>query len=140
MRQYVRAMSRDPAARYGRSACAATAELGLWVCLSGEIAGRREDREQQPLTQDYSAYLRLIDQRRVNWSNRAHFFAVASQIMRRILVDYARSREYAKRGGDALKVPVDEGAVIGPGPSPDLVALDKARTRLAFYKRQLRDG
>jgi RNA polymerase sigma factor (TIGR02999 family) len=96
-----------------------------------QMKRERSDHTLQTCALINEAYLRLIDQRRVNWSNRAHFFAIASQIMRRILVDYARSRGYAKRGGGALKVPLDEGAVIGPGPSPDLVALDEALTQLA---------
>ena len=58
------------------------------------------------------AYLRLIDARRVRWQNRAHFFAVSAQLMRRILVDFARSRQYLKRGGGAQKVSFDEGLVV----------------------------
>src|SRR5262245_5922890 len=54
------------------------------------------------------AYVRLIDQRSVRWQNRAHFFAIAAQLMRRILVDHARSRRYAKRGGDARQISFDE--------------------------------
>lgn len=100
------------------------------------VAHRQMRRERNDHTLQTSAlineaYLRLIDQRRVNWSNRAHFFAIAAQIMRRILVDYARSRGYAKRGGRAVKVPIEEVALVGPDPSPDLVALDEALTRLA---------
>src|SRR5437763_3847818 len=60
------------------------------------------------------AYLRLIDQSQVHWQNRAHFFGIAAQLMRRILVDYARTRHYAKRGGDARQVPLDEAAVVSP--------------------------
>lgn len=77
------------------------------------------------------AYLRLVDQQRANWRNRAHFFAVCAQIMRRILVDYARSRGYAKRGGAAWHVSLDDVAVASPEPSPDIVALDEALSRLA---------
>ena len=95
-----------------------------------QLNRERSDHTLQTCALINETYLRLIDQRRVNWSNRAHFFAVASQIMRRILVDYARSRGYAKRGGGALKVPLDEGALIATAPSPDLVALDDALTRL----------
>ena len=77
------------------------------------------------------AYLRLVDQQRATWRNRAHFFAVCAQIMRRILVDYARSRGYANRGGAAWHVSLDDVAVAGPEPSPDIVALDEALSRLA---------
>src|SRR5262245_31846182 len=55
------------------------------------------------------AYIRLVDARQVNWQNRAHFFAISAQLMRRILVDHARSRRYQKRGGGAQKVTFDEG-------------------------------
>lgn len=77
------------------------------------------------------AYLRLVDQQRANWRNRAQFFAVCAHIMRRILVDYARSRDYAKRGGGAPHVSLDDVAVVGPEPSRDIVALDEALSRLA---------
>jgi RNA polymerase sigma-70 factor, ECF subfamily len=77
------------------------------------------------------AYLRLIDARQVRWQNRAHFFAVSAQLMRRILVDFARSRRYQKRGGGAQKVTFDEAVVASPVQSPSLVALDYALTALA---------
>ena len=77
------------------------------------------------------AYLRLVDQRQVRWQGRAHFFALASQMMRRILVDYARKRHYAKRGGGARPVPLDEGMIVVEENPVDVVALDDALTRLA---------
>src|SRR6476620_8229982 len=79
------------------------------------------------------AYLKLIDQREVNWQNRAHFFAIAAQSMRRILVDHARSRHRDKRGGDAEDLPLEaaEFATSPSGTSVDLIALDEALTRLA---------
>jgi RNA polymerase sigma-70 factor, ECF subfamily len=77
------------------------------------------------------AYLRLIDQRSVRWQNRAHFFGIASQMMRRILVDYARSRQYAKRGGGAHQVSLDEAMVVSEERAADVVALDDALTALA---------
>src|SRR5207253_10947802 len=77
------------------------------------------------------AYMRLIDWRKVRWQNRAHFFAVSAQMMRRILVDYARSRRNQKRGGDAVHVPLDEAFVFSKDKSADLVALDAALERLA---------
>src|SRR3954468_1904052 len=61
-------------------------------------------------------YLRLIDARQVDWQNRAHFFAVSAQIMRRILTDFARSRGYQKRGGGAQHLPLNEALVISPQP------------------------
>jgi len=77
------------------------------------------------------AYLRLVDQRQVRWQGRAHFFALASHMMRRILVDYARRRHYAKRGGDARRVSLDEAMIVSEEKAPDVVALDDALTRLA---------
>ena len=77
------------------------------------------------------AYLRLIDASQVEWQNRAHFFAISAQLMRRILVDYARTHNYVKRGGEAHHVPLEEAAVFSAEQAPDLVALDDALTNLA---------
>lgn len=77
------------------------------------------------------AYLRLIDQSQVQWQNRAHFFGIAAQMMRRILVDYARKRSYAKRGGEARHVSLDEGALVSEERAADVVALDDALKGLA---------
>jgi RNA polymerase sigma-70 factor (ECF subfamily) len=77
------------------------------------------------------AYLKLIDQRHVHWKNRAHFFALSAQLMRRILVDHARSRQYAKRGGGAHRITFDEALVVSGPRSIDLVALDEALNKLA---------
>jgi RNA polymerase sigma-70 factor, ECF subfamily len=77
------------------------------------------------------AYLRLIDQQSADWQNRAHFFAVAARIMRHLLVDHARARGYAKRGGGAHQVSLDEAAAVTPEVSFDLLALDEALDRLA---------
>lgn len=77
------------------------------------------------------AYLKLIDQRQVHWKNRAHFFALSAQLMRRILVDHARKRKYAKRGGDARRISFDEVMAVSPARSADLIALDDALEKLA---------
>src|SRR5437762_221569 len=77
------------------------------------------------------AYLRLIDSSHVRWQNRAHFFAVSAQLMRRILVDFARSRNYLKRGGNAVQVSLDKVLAITPEQDPDVVALDEALNALA---------
>jgi RNA polymerase sigma factor (TIGR02999 family) len=77
------------------------------------------------------AYLRLVDSSRVRWQNRAHFFAVSAQLMRRILVDFARSRNYAKRGGGAEQVSLDESMIVSEDRDGDLVTLDTALTGLA---------
>jgi len=88
----------------------------------------------------HEAYLKLIDQRNVEWQNRSHFFGIAAQAMRRILVDYARERHRAKRGGNAENLPIEEAAfIVSKEKSIDLVALDEALTRLAkFDERQAR--
>jgi RNA polymerase sigma factor (TIGR02999 family) len=77
------------------------------------------------------AYLRLVDMRGVTWNDRAHFFAMSARLMRRILVDHARSRRYQKRGGGAKAVPFDEGLAVAREPGTDLVALDEALKALA---------
>lgn len=77
------------------------------------------------------AYLRLIDQRRVQWQNRAHFFAISAQLMRRILVSMARARHAHKRGNDARPVSLDDALVISNERAAELVALDDALLELA---------
>lgn len=77
------------------------------------------------------AYIRLVDQTRVNWQNRAQFFGVAAQTIRRVLVDHARARHRLKRGGDVLKVELDEGAIATERAGTDIVALDDVLNRLA---------
>jgi RNA polymerase sigma factor (TIGR02999 family) len=79
----------------------------------------------------HEAYFRLIDQKHVQWQNRAHFFAIAAQMMRRILITHAQSRAYAKRGGGALKVSLDEAAVLSQARAGELIALDEALKGLA---------
>ena len=79
------------------------------------------------------AYLRLIDASQVRWQDRAHFFAVSAQLMRRILVDFARSRRYLKRGGGAQKISFDEALFVSPERGRDLVALDDAMNVLAAH-------
>jgi RNA polymerase sigma-70 factor, ECF subfamily len=78
-------------------------------------------------------YLRLVDHKNMRWQNRAHFFAVAAQAMRRILVDHSRRGGYAKRGGGALRVSLDEAATIAADGSEELVALDEALNELARF-------
>lgn len=77
------------------------------------------------------AYLRLVDQKHMRWQNRAHFFAISAQLMRRILVDYARRRGYQKRGGGALQVTLAGAESLTDERTPDLVALDEALSSLA---------
>jgi RNA polymerase sigma-70 factor (ECF subfamily) len=77
------------------------------------------------------AYQRLIEQQRVRWKSRAHFFAIAAQLMRRILVEYARTRSRAKRGGGALRVSLNDATLSSQEQSLDLIVLDDALQRLA---------
>ena len=77
------------------------------------------------------AFLRLTDARRVRWQDRAHFLGISARLMRRVLVDHARSRGYLKRGGDAERVTLDEGLITSPEPAVDVLALDRALEALA---------
>jgi RNA polymerase sigma factor (TIGR02999 family) len=81
----------------------------------------------------HEAYLRLIDQKEAQWQNRAHFFAIAAQMMRRVLVDHARSRQYQKRGGGARRVSFDEALEVSDERAAEVVALDEALTALAEF-------
>jgi RNA polymerase sigma factor (TIGR02999 family) len=77
------------------------------------------------------AYVRLVDQRNVQWANRSHFFAISAQIMRRILIDHARRHGYAKRGGGARQVSLDETATMAQGDFSEFIRLDEALKSLA---------
>jgi RNA polymerase sigma factor (TIGR02999 family) len=90
------------------------------------MAGERPGHSLQATALVNEAYLRLIDARHVDWQNRAHFLAVAARLMRRVLVDIARSKGYRKRGGGAVRVTLDDAMVVTPEPGHDLVALDDA--------------
>jgi RNA polymerase sigma factor (TIGR02999 family) len=95
------------------------------------MAGERAGHSLQATALVNEAYMRLIDVQHVNWQNRAHFLAMAARLMRRILVDYARSRGYQKRGGAAVRITLDEMNMAGIEPNRDLVALDDALEELA---------
>lgn len=79
------------------------------------------------------AFVRLVDQKNVRWQNRAHFFGIAAQMMRRILVDYARSRNYAKRGGGATQLSLDEALIVSDERSAEVVNVHEALERLAEF-------
>ena len=98
---------------------------------SPKLRRERSDHTFQTTALVHEAYLALVDQRQANWQNRAQFFAIAAQLMRRILVDYARSHQAAKRGGDYLKVSLDETIALAEEKNADLLALDEALDRLA---------
>lgn len=95
------------------------------------------DRTLQPTMMATEAYLKLVDHGSHNWQNRAHFFAVAAQAMRRIMVDYGRKRRSLKRGGTSRRVELDEAVNVALDNHEDVLALDEALTRLeAIDKRQ----
>ena len=79
----------------------------------------------------HEAFIRLVDQRNVHWQNRSHFFGIAAQTMRRILVDYARSRNFAKRGGGAVKLSLEEGLIVSEERTEQVVAVHEALEELA---------
>jgi RNA polymerase sigma factor (TIGR02999 family) len=97
------------------------------------LAKERQDHTLQTTALVNEAYLKLIDQKSVKWQSRSHFFALSSQLMRRILVDYARSRQYAKRGGGASALPLDEALIVAPERAAEMIALDEALTELAKH-------
>jgi RNA polymerase sigma factor (TIGR02999 family) len=84
----------------------------------------------------HEAYLRLIDQERVEWKNRLHFFGIAAQLMRRILVDHAREQHAAKRGGNDIRSPLEDAMIVSTERNLDIVALDQALVRLAAIDAQ----
>jgi len=91
----------------------------------------RPDHTLQATALVHEAFLKLVDQRSVQWQNRAHFFGIAAQAMRRILVDHARAHVASKRGSGQRPLSLDEAVVVGPGIDVDVLALDEALTRLA---------
>jgi RNA polymerase sigma factor (TIGR02999 family) len=103
----------------------------LYRLARREMRGEREGHTLQTTALVNEAYLRLVKLTGVTWNDRVHFFAMSARLMRRILVDYARSRLYLKRGGGAARLAFDEGLTIGSQPGPDLVALDEALQALA---------
>ena len=99
----------------------------------------RQNHTLQPTALVNEAFMKLIDQRNVHWQNRAHFFGIAAQAMRRIMIDHARTRQRIKRGGVQQAVTLDEAMIAGEARSIDVLALDEALTRLAALdERQAR--
>jgi RNA polymerase sigma factor (TIGR02999 family) len=96
-----------------------------------EMRRERPEHTLQTTALVNEAYLRLVDISGVRWNDRAHFFAMSARLMRRILVDHARSRRYQKRGGGTTLVAFDETVTVAPEPGTDLVALDDALQALA---------
>lgn len=97
------------------------------------LRGERPDHTLSTTALAHEAWLKLVDQTRVNWQNRAHFLGVAAQAMRRILVNYAEARRAARRGGGAVHVPLDEQLEAGVVGDDQLLALHEALVRLAAF-------
>src|SRR5262245_44880912 len=101
------------------------------------MAGESPDHVLQPTALVNDVYLRLIDIRRVQWQDRAHFFAMAARLMRRVLVDFARARKNQKRGGARQRVTLDPNLRAGTDTPEDLIAIDEAlRSLAAQYHRK----
>ena len=98
---------------------------------SSYMSRERPDHTLQTTALVNEAYLRLADQRDARWQNRVHFFAVASKVMRQILIDHARRRTRVKRGGSQTRLSLDEAAILSDERAADLLALDEALTKLA---------
>lgn len=96
-----------------------------------QMGHERGDHTLQATALVNEAYLKLIDIEKVKWQDRAHFFAMSSRVMRRVLIDFARARGYQKRGAGAHKVTLDEGRVVSTGRGADVIALDEALEVLA---------
>ena len=104
---------------------------------AGYLRRERPGHTLQPTALVHEAYLRLADARGVPWQSRAHFFAIAATLMRRILVDHARKRSASKRGGSGVRLTLDEGLAVTDGTDGvDLVAVDEALDRLATLDAQ----
>ncbi len=102
---------------------------------SRQLRKERADHTLQATALVHEAYVRLIDQREVDWRNRAHFFALAAEMMRRILINHALERKAAKRGGEQTKLALDEALDFASERELDLEVLDAALDRLARYDR-----
>lgn len=108
-------------------------EAELRRLAQGYLRRERFDHTLQATALVNEAYLRLIDWKNVHWQNRAHFFGVAAQMMRRILVDHARQRQALARGGDALRVSMSEAENAAAEQSADVIALNDALDQLAAF-------
>ncbi|MEE8524388.1 MAG: ECF-type sigma factor [Thermoanaerobaculia bacterium] len=106
------------------------------------LASQQLSQERRRVTLEthdliHEAFLRLIDQHRVEWQSRGHFFAIAAQMMRRVVIDNARRRAYGKRGGNVRRVALDELPDLSPQRGPDLLALDAALDELQAVDPEL---
>ncbi len=99
----------------------------------GFLSKERADHTLQPTALVHEAYLKLVDQTRVSWQNRAHFFGIASQLMRRIVIDHALAHASGKRGGAAIRLSLDDVQIPSEERAADLIALDEALKSLAEF-------
>lgn len=103
------------------------------------LKGERSDHTLQATALIHEAYIRLIDQNTPQWESRAHFFGVAARLMRQILIDHARTRAAARRGGDQQRISLDDALLFSDDQAAELVAFDEALNRLsAFDERKCR--
>jgi RNA polymerase sigma factor (TIGR02999 family) len=100
------------------------------------MSRERPDHTLQTTALVHEAYLRLVDQTKVRWQNRAHFFGIAAHVMRQILMQHARRHHAAKRGGARSSVSLEDAVGLSNEPAVDLIALDEALTSLAAYDSQ----
>src|SRR3990172_11291246 len=103
----------------------------LYRLAKRQMRGEKRGHTLQTTALVNEAYAKLVDLKNIRWQNRAQFFAIAAQMMRRILIDHAKSRLRAKRGGAAQKISFDEGAFLSDARSTELISLDEALTQLA---------
>jgi len=104
---------------------------------AARMAGESPDHTLQPTALVHEVFIRLVDQRRVDWQDRAHFFGVAANVMRRILVDHARRRGASKRGEGVPSVPIDEARDVAASDGMPVLALDQALDRLEKVDAEL---
>ena len=128
--ELLRAWSRGDQAAFDQLASIVYAELRRLA--RHYMARERPDHTLQPTALVHEAYLRLANFRDLHWKNRVHFFAISAQVMRRVLVDFARSRERRKRGGTSQRVSLEECGNLGVGHDASLLALDDALNALAL--------
>jgi RNA polymerase sigma factor (TIGR02999 family) len=103
---------------------------------ASHMQGERRDHTLEATALVHEAYVKIIDQRTTDWNDRLHFFAVASRIIRRILIDHARAKQADKRGGDRTRLRIDDHDPAAPSREVDLIALDEALEELATISEQ----
>ena len=110
-------------------------ELELRKIAHAHMRREKENHTLQTTALINEAYLRLVDANNINWQNRAQFFGISAKIMRRILINYARDRAAQKRGGNVIHVSLEEGTILSPEKSFELLALNEALEKLARFDK-----